>query len=186
MGRNTFTAIQLAKLSGFSPIITTASAHNKAYCEAAGATHVIDYHSTPYSELASAVAAITSKPINIIYDAISTPDSQVACWSLLSAGGTIVTTLPPSKDIGEPGVKDEDGKFVAWVMGSVHDDTMGDAKLGEEMFGVLEKMLSDGEVRPNKAEVLEGGLAGIEEGLHRLLAGKVSGAKLVTRVLETP
>lgn len=132
------------------------------------------------------VSTITSKTIKIIYDAISTPDSQIACWSLLSTGGTIVTTLPPSKDIGEPGVKDEDGKFVAWVMGSVHDDAMGDPKLGKEMFAVLEKMLSDGEVRPNKAEVLEGGLAGIEEGLHRLLAGRVSGAKLVTRVLETP
>lgn len=132
------------------------------------------------------VASITSKPIKVIFDAVSTPESQVAGWSLLSTGGTIIITLPPSKDIGEPGVEDVDGKSVAWVMGSVHDDTVGDVKLGEQLFAVLERMMSDGEVKPNKAEVLEGGLAGIEEGLRRLLTGKVSGAKLVARVLETP
>lgn len=179
-------AIQLAKLSGFNPIITTASAHNKAYCEAAGATHVIDYRSTPYSELASAVASITSRPIKIIYDAIAVPDSQIASWSLLSPGGNVVVTLPPSKDIGEPGVEDKDGKFVAWVFGSVCDDTIGDVRLGETMFKVLEDMMRDGEIKPNQVEILEGGLAGIEGGLQRMLTGKVSGVKLVARLSETP
>ena len=35
-------AIQLAKLSGFSPIIVTASLHHAEHLEALGATHVID------------------------------------------------------------------------------------------------------------------------------------------------
>ncbi|HEV7737525.1 MAG TPA: hypothetical protein VGO47_09170, partial [Chlamydiales bacterium] len=35
-------AIQLAKLSGFSPIATTASTHHTDYLKSLGATHVID------------------------------------------------------------------------------------------------------------------------------------------------
>ena len=53
--------IQFAKLSGFSPIITTASKHNETYLKSLGATHVID-RSIPLSELPQAVKAITDKP----------------------------------------------------------------------------------------------------------------------------
>lgn len=182
-------AIQLAKISGFNPIITTASAHNKAYCSAAGATHVIDYHATPYSSLASTVASITSKPIKIIYDAASATtasESQIACWNVLSPGGQLIVAMPPSKDIGAPGVEDKDGKYVAWLFGSVTDDVIGDVTLGKSMFKALEGLMERGEIRPTRVEVVEGGLAGVDGGLQRLLAGKISGTKLVVRIAETP
>ena len=40
-------------------------------------------------------------------------------------------------------------------------------------------------VKPNKVEVLPGGLAGIPEGLKRMEEDKVSGTKLVARPQET-
>ena len=61
-----FVAIQLAKLSGFSPIIVTASQRNADYCKKAGATHIIDYRETPYSQLSEAVAKITTEPIEVV------------------------------------------------------------------------------------------------------------------------
>lgn len=128
----------------------------------------------------------------MIYDAISTPESQVTCWSILAPKGTLIITKPPSSEIGDPGPDgekvNEKGKKVALVNGTVSNDVTGDVRLGERMFGVLEAMLSEGSLRPNTVEVLEGGLAGIdsEKGLKRLGEGKVSGVKLVVRVEETP
>ena len=40
--------------------------------------------------------------------------------------------------------------------------------------------------KPNKARVLPGGLAAVEDGLALLKAGKVHGEKLVYRIAETP
>ncbi|KAJ3557464.1 hypothetical protein NM688_g1456 [Phlebia brevispora] len=94
--------IQLAKLSGFSPIITTASAHNREYVEALGATHVLDRAkaATPQS-LASAVHGITTKPITVAFDAISEPATQTASYSVLAPHGKlIVVVLPPAVDPG--------------------------------------------------------------------------------------
>lgn len=180
-------AIQLAKLSGFNPIITTASASNKAYCESAGATHVIDYRTTSYSALASAVREITSKPIKVIYDAIATSETQVVCWGILSnLGGKLVVTKPLEKEIKPDNNEDkEHGKTVVEVFGTVNDDVAGDVPLGEGLFGALESMLRDGDLKPNSVEVLPGGLAAIEGGLKRMKDGKVSGIKLVTKVAET-
>lgn len=50
-----------------------------------------------------------------------------------------------------------------------------------------EEVVREGEVKPNRVEVLEGGLARIdsERGLKRLAEGKVSGVKLVVRIEET-
>lgn len=105
-------ALQLAKLSGFNPIITTCSKSNESYCLSAGATHVIDYKTVPYTSLASHITSnITKKPFRVIYDAVSTEDSQAACWSILSdieglgsgagEGGKMIITLQPAKSIAE-------------------------------------------------------------------------------------
>lgn len=189
-------AIQLAKLSGFNPIITTASAHNEAYCKSAGATHAIDYRTTPYSSLSSVVSSIlldtfgdAHKPIKTIFDTVSIPETNIACWSILAPGGTLIITLPPSKEIGNYGLgseKNQDGKKVAWTVGVVSNDTLGDVRLGERLFGGLDKMISEGDLRPNRVEVLEGGLSAIEGAARRMEGGGVSGLKLVVRVPDTP
>ncbi|KAI9573297.1 chaperonin 10-like protein [Boletus coccyginus] len=62
-------AIQFAKFSGFSPIITTASPRNTDLLKSLGATHVIDRH-TPSSSFASEIASITTKPIPLAFDTV--------------------------------------------------------------------------------------------------------------------
>lgn len=74
---------------------------------------------------------------------------------------------------------------MALVFGSPNDAMGGDAKLGAKMWKDLERMLREGEIRPNRVEVLPGGLGGVEEGIQRMAERKVSGVKVVVRVDET-
>ena len=69
--------VQLAKPSGSNPVVKTASAPKEDYCRAAGATHVIDYHSMPYNNaIPDAIHKITKGPLLIVYDVIFMQDTQ--------------------------------------------------------------------------------------------------------------
>ncbi|KAI0092860.1 GroES-like protein [Irpex rosettiformis] len=181
-------AIQLLRLSGFSPIIATASKHNEAYCKAAGATHVIDYHDVPYSDLPAAVKKITSEPISVIYDAVALPDVQKAVWEILAPNGSLASVAPPS--FGKDGERNEDGKLVSWVYGSANGP-YGSAngpynyEFGKKMYVAITKLLESGDIKPNNVEIVPNGLAGIPDALTQLALKKVSGVKLVARVAET-
>ncbi|EMD31448.1 hypothetical protein CERSUDRAFT_127335 [Gelatoporia subvermispora B] len=63
-------AIQLAKLSRFSPIIVTASPNHTSYLRSLGATHVLDRALAP-NALLSQIAQITAgTPIEIAFDTV--------------------------------------------------------------------------------------------------------------------
>ncbi|KAA1476196.1 GroES-like protein [Dentipellis sp. KUC8613] len=179
-------AIQLLKLSGFNPIISTASAHNFDYVKAAGATHVIDYHVTPYPSLPAIVAQITSDPISIVYDAISSDDSQRAGWEILAPKGVIAVVSGVVKPVvvGKAGEDAEDGKHVAAVRGNV-DLVTKDVEFGNKMYASLTGLLEGGGLKPCRVELLSGGLTAVEGGLERIVKKEVSGVKLVVRPQET-
>lgn len=88
-------AIQLAKLSGFSPIITTASLHNTELLRSLGATHVVD-RKLSTEQLRDEFSKITTEPLDLIYDAISLPDTQLPAYELLAQGGTLALVSPPA------------------------------------------------------------------------------------------
>jgi len=168
--------IQLAKLSGFSPIITTASPHNAAYLESLGATHVLD-RSLDAATLQKEVKAITEKPFEVVYDCVGLADTQKVGYEVLAANGTLILVLPSS--LGET----SDGKQVKDTVGSPF--VPGNEEIGTGLYANLESYLDSGAIRPNRVEILPGGLGGIVEGLDRLRENKVSGAKLVVRPQET-
>ncbi|KZP13848.1 GroES-like protein [Athelia psychrophila] len=168
--------IQFAKLSGFSPIIATASLHNAAYLESLGATHVLDRH-LDAAALQKEVTSISTLPIDLIYDAISEPDTQKLAYALLADGGTLILTMPSG--LGETA----GGKIVKFVRGSPFME--GNDDVGEGLYASLHGYLDSGAIQPNRVELLPGGLSGIVAGLERLREGKVSGAKLVVRPQET-
>ena len=87
-------AIQLAKLSGFSPIITTASLKHAKFLKSIGATQVIDRNIFA-STLVTAISGMTQNvPIKYAVDSISLPDTQQTAYDLLSRGGKLVIFLP--------------------------------------------------------------------------------------------
>ncbi|TFK80629.1 GroES-like protein [Polyporus arcularius HHB13444] len=175
-------AIQLAKLSGHSPIITTASAHNAASLKSLGATHVLDRSRAPEDVLREIQKITGGTAIEYVYDPIATADTQVLAYDALAPGGTLILTLPPA--IPEDKLKDGAGKRVIVVFGSVHAPF--NRALGVELCSRLTDWLRTGVIVPNRVEVLPKGLVGISEGLERLKQGKVSGTKLVVRPQETP
>ncbi|KAI0649514.1 GroES-like protein [Trametes meyenii] len=176
-------AIQFAKLSGFSPIIATASLHNEALLKSLGATHVID-RKLSHDEIVREVSKIVAgKPVEYAYDAISLADTEPIAYDVLAPGGSPLLVLPDV--IPAEKKKEDDNKKIVVVFGNVQ--TPENRQLGVDLYRHLTEYLEKGLIVPNRIEVLPNGLAGIPEGLERLKADKVSAAKLVGRPhWETP
>ena len=130
-------AIQLAKLSGFSPIITTASLKHEAFIKTLGATHVID-RNTPATALAGKVAGITNRPLDVVFDSVSSAETQKLSHDLTATSGTIVVVLPPKVDA---------------VQGKEFVNALGIFKLphtrplGERLYSHLTQLIEDGHIK---------------------------------------
>ncbi|KII89451.1 hypothetical protein PLICRDRAFT_53878 [Plicaturopsis crispa FD-325 SS-3] len=170
-------AIQLAKLSGFSSIIATASPAHASLLTSLGATHVID-RNLPAAEIAAAIMKSAGAPVTVAYDAISNADTEQIAYDALAPSGTLVLTLPKS-------FKETEGKDVSVVNVVGNVNLPPNKKLGVSLYARLTALLSEGLIKPNQVGVLPEGLAGIPSGLEKLKANKVSGRKLVVRPQET-
>ncbi|KAH9925013.1 GroES-like protein [Epithele typhae] len=172
-------ALQMARLAQFSPIVTTASPRNAAHLRTLGATHVLDRALAPAAALAALAQATAGAPPALVYDAISSPETQALGYAALAPGSALVVTLP---DRVPAELKAAD-RSVVGVFGNVHAPQ--NRAVGVEMYRRLPGWLESGELVPNAVEVVPGGLAGIPEGLDRLEANKVSAIKLIARPQET-
>jgi len=172
--------IQLAKLSGFSPIITTASPHNHDLLKSLGATHAID-RSLSAKDIFTSIKGISSTPFQVVFDAFSAAQAiQNIGYDLLAPGGTLILVLPSQVDEGKITHK----KHVVTAQGTVHADVA--RPLGIEVYGgVLTEYLQSGDLQPNHTEIVPDGLSGIPKGLERLKDNEVSARKLVARPQET-
>lgn len=165
-------AVQFAKLSGFSPIITIASRRNELRLRSRGATHVID-RSVPLSRLQNTIREITDKPLEIAYDAIADYNTQNAAYGALANGGKLILTL----DAAIEQEKLTADKTIVNVFGNVHVPTQREVGVG--LYRNLTAMLEAGDLKPNEVQVVRGGLGGIPGGLERLKRGGISFLKLV-------
>jgi len=167
--------IQLARLSGFSPIITTASLKHTENLKSLGATAVFD-RDIPASDFAKEIKKLTKEPIKFVYDSISSKTTQETGVELLAPGGHMAVVLPVN-------TKSDEGKSVLQILGLPrlpHNIELVETLYHDKIAGFLEK----GIIKPNKVEVLPNGLSGIADGLARMEANKISGLKLVARPQE--
>ncbi|CAL1717227.1 unnamed protein product [Somion occarium] len=171
-------AIQFAKLSGFSPIITTASPRNYDHVKSLGATHTINRSLSP-SDIVAEVKKITSEPVQIVYDAISEEDTQNTAYDILAPGGTVVITL--AQNVAQEKIGKD--KSIIHTLGNVHIEH--NHALGVGFFSHLTEYLASGDIKPNQFELVPGGLEAIPKGLERLRNGEVSARKLVVNPNET-
>ncbi|KAL5486253.1 hypothetical protein ACEPAI_7299 [Sanghuangporus weigelae] len=171
-------AIQLAKLSGFSPIIATASLHNTDLLKSIGATHVIDRNGPDVS--AEIKKVLNSAPLEIVFDAASRAEQE--SWSLVAPSGTLISVVLVEIDKNSENYKDK--TVINTIFGSVYNPDL--REMGVSLYSQLTGLLERGTIKPNRVEVLPNGLAGITEGLDRLRKNEVSGKKLVARLWETP
>jgi len=101
--------IQLARLSGFSPIITTASLKHTDNLKSLGATAVFDRNLSA-SELSKEIKLLTNEPIKLVYDSISSNSTQEIGVELLAPGGQLGVVLPAT-------VKADEGKSILRLLG---------------------------------------------------------------------
>ncbi|KIP04257.1 hypothetical protein PHLGIDRAFT_129607 [Phlebiopsis gigantea 11061_1 CR5-6] len=161
--------------SAVSPIIASASLRNEAHLKSLGATHIVDRN----AHLASAVRAITPKPVKYVFDSISLKDTQEAAYEALAPGGVLLTTL--ELEVDKSKISSE--KRTTMVFGEVHASV--NRALGQTFYKHFTEMIAVGELKPNNVELLPNGLAGVPEGLERLKGDKVSAAKLIARPKDT-
>ncbi|KIM40695.1 hypothetical protein M413DRAFT_72823 [Hebeloma cylindrosporum] len=169
--------IQLAKLSGFSPIITTASLKHTDFLKSLGATHVFD-RNLGSTELAAEINKVTTKPIQYVFDAISLPSTQKIGIDILASGGKLALVLQLAVDVPED-------KTVVEIL--ARSRVPSNIHLLEPLYhDKISGYIANGYIKPLTFEVLPGGLAGIPGGLARMEADAVSGLKLVGHPQETP
>ena len=134
------TAIQLLKVSGFNPIITTASPRNAAWLREIGATHVLD-RNLPDDTLKAEIKKITTDPIKVIYDTVAAPATQNVAYDLLAPGGTLALVLPPAIQ--------EEKKTADKKVFQVHGDCNipPHRAFGTGLFASLYEFLKAGEIR---------------------------------------
>jgi len=169
-------AIQLAKFSGFSPVLTTASSKHTEALKEFGATHVLDRNLSA-ADLKAEIAKITQKPLTLVYDTISQESTQQTAIDVLAPGGHIAFVLPAS-------VKATDDKTINQAFAGLkapHNVELLQTFYHDKVYGFLE----NGVIKPNGVEVVPNGLAGIPDGLARLEADQVSRLKLVAHPQET-
>ncbi|KAG2074195.1 GroES-like protein [Suillus decipiens] len=169
--------IQFARLSGFYPIITTASPRNEELVRDYGATHFFNRNLSG-KQLKAAISELTDNPIRLVYDAISLPETQSVAWELLANNGTLVLTHPAS-------VKEDEGRGRKVIPTFADPHAPQNEELCRSSWAMVETWVSEGTIKPNKYEVLPNGLEGIIEGLERMKLGQVSGTKLVAHPQQT-
>ncbi|KAL5504375.1 hypothetical protein ACEPAH_8449 [Sanghuangporus vaninii] len=170
--------IQLAKLSGFSPIIATASLHNADLLKSIGATHVIDRKSPDVSSEVRKI--LNGAPLELLYDAVSREEQE--SWDLIAPGGTLIIVSLVKVDKNSERYKNK--TVINTIFGSAYIPDL--REMGVSLYSKLTGLLETGAIKPNRVEVLPNGLAGIPDGLDKLRKNQVSGKKLVARPWETP
>ncbi|EIW54863.1 GroES-like protein [Trametes versicolor FP-101664 SS1] len=176
-------AVQLARLAGHNPIIATASPHNAELIKSLGATHVLDRSRSNESILSELPVLIGGKHLEYAFVAVASADALRLGRDALAPGGALATISPQAQMLPEDVVNIGDGKRLSFVFGSARLPYT--VETGVAMFKALSGWLEKGLLKPNPVEVLPNGLAGINEGLARMKANKVSGTKLVARPQET-
>ena len=129
-----FPVIQLAKLSGFSPIITTASLKHTENLKSLGATAVFDRDS-PASDIAKEIKKLTNEPIKFVFDSISSNTTQETGIEILAPGGQMAVVLPVS-------IKKVEDKSVLHVLGIPrfpHNIELIETLYHDKIAGFLEK-----------------------------------------------
>jgi len=193
-------AIQLARASGFSPIITTASLCHEASLRSLGATHVFDRSTSDIAEKIELVfvrygkvrtgspsptmpspkrmklAAAKTFPglADVVFDALSLPETRQLALQLANPRtGSVVFSLPPPEEIVAQASRENRKVVTPCALSEKQPE------IAEGLFGALSGWLKSGVIRPNKHRVIPGGITAIPHGLQLLEARKFGGCKLV-------
>lgn len=178
-------AIQLARLSGFTRIITNASPTNQAMLEKLGAHVVLDRSQSSAEDFKVATSGL---PLTFVFDAISAKTTQVLGVQILrttEAENSCLVTLHVvrpeglDQDAVELAQSSQPAISIKQVLGiGSSPDLRYLSEPTAKALGGADGYIALGLVKPNKPRVVQGGLDAVEEALE-LSRNGVSGVKVV-------
>jgi len=165
-------AIQLARLAGFSPIITTATPANKKLLTSLGATHLIDRNSGSIVEDIQSIAP----SITLVFDTISAKETHELGLKIIkedTVGSKLIVTMPADESI----TAKNDGRKHPIDIKMIYASSRTFKEVLLPFFARVGGWIESGEFVPNNIEVV-GGLEDVQKGLDKSKAG-VSAIKLI-------
>lgn len=163
-----------------------------------GCTNVVEYRKRTDKEIAAEVHKL-APDAKYALDCASVGSSVGMLSKALGQEGTICTLLPTAYDKGAT-VRNSIGKVQANDSGSAEDlpsdiilkralifDAHGPAEeLASKMLRQASKWIAEGSFKTMPVQLMSKGLYSVPEGLKLLEEKKVSAAKLVYRIADTP
>jgi NADPH:quinone reductase-like Zn-dependent oxidoreductase len=147
-----------------------------------GCDELIDYRDKSQDQLADEIKQSAGGSLRYAYDAISEKGSlQAIAEAFKEHGGQITYTL--TYDDATINALPRGVTATRTLVATAHSS---DADFAQHWYARAGEWLEKGHFRGMKVTLIEGGLAGVDEGLKRLQEGKVSGEKLVYRIADTP
>ncbi|PWN42391.1 GroES-like protein [Ceraceosorus guamensis] len=171
--------IQLARLSGYTQIITGSSPSHHEHLKQLGATAVLDRN---VADATHYVSALRGLAVDYVYDAISEESTNKLAIEILqrSSGNktgklNMISVIPPSQAVKAEAK--QAGVDISFILG------MGSLPhvrpISVPFFKALTGWLKEGKFVPNRTRLINGGLPAIEQALE---ANKTaSGVKIIIR-----
>ena len=167
----------MARIAGFSPIVTTASVQHIELLKSLGATHVFDRNAS-----VKTIREAFPTPVALAFDTVGAASTQQLAFEVLTtpspAPGALLALV-----LGlDPAVKEkntDDKISVHSVYGSTHMFK----DLSVPFYRSVGKWIEEGKYVPNRVRLVKGGLASVPEALDLSRKG-MSGEKLVIRTQE--
>ncbi|CAO1616517.1 unnamed protein product [Parajaminaea phylloscopi] len=179
--------IQLARLSGFSKIITTSSAQHKEWLESLGAHTIVPREAAT----GDFIAAADGLPIVAVFDSIATDETQrVGVQLLQEANKETTATTGASHYVNvRPGIEHTNftnpDVTVRAIIGKGSNPDLAEVALPFiKAISGNEGWIGKGLFKPNRVQKISGGLNSLDKALDTLRAG-VSGVKIVIDPRET-
>lgn len=175
-------AIQLARLSGFDRIITNASATHHDYLKSLGAHVVLDRNASGVEDFQN---ALDGKPLEFVFDTIAFKETQTLGVEILQSTNTknsrVVIVGAVDEEAKKLGQSREPHVAIQQIMGiALKPDLRYLIKGLTSSLGGQDGWLAKGDFKPNRIEVIKGGLEKLQEGLEKNKQG-VSGVKVIVQ-----
>lgn len=183
-------ALQLARRSNIHPIICVAGRAREyvsQFLDPSQGDTVVDYRGGDEAVVSGLVAALQGQqqqtpPVAHVLDAVSEGSSGTNIGEVLrrvgAKQGAKVTFVLPGEKQGLPAGVEQSITMV----GDVHTVSKD---FGYVYFRYFARGLQEGWFKPQRTEVVPGGLGGIQTALENLKAGRASAVKYVFRIAET-
>lgn len=174
--------IKLASLANIHPIIAVAgrgASYVETLIDRSKGDTIVDYRNGNSAVVQGIKDALKGQKLEYAFDATSEKGSYTNIVQALEPNGKITLVLPGKKYEGIPDTVQQSTTSV----GEAHKGAKDFAYI---YFRYMARGLDEGWFKPHPAEVVSGGLEGLQGALTNLKEGKASAVKYVFRIGETP